>query len=71
VQSSARWANAIIAAGDDQARRAGDAAYRHIIGLRSAPPSKNGWSPHHGYAEGFRSQSPPKGQGSERLWQPG
>lgn len=36
MQSSARWANAIIAAGDDQARRARDAAYRHIIGLRSA-----------------------------------
>jgi hypothetical protein len=36
VQSSARWANAIIAAGDDQARRARDAAHRHIIGLRSA-----------------------------------
>lgn len=35
-QSSARWANAIIAGNDDQYRLARDAQYRHIIGLRSA-----------------------------------
>ena len=35
-QSSARWANAIIAANDDQRRLARDAQYRHIIGLRAA-----------------------------------
>jgi hypothetical protein len=35
-QSSARWANAIIAANDDQCRLARDAQYRHIIGLRAA-----------------------------------
>jgi hypothetical protein len=34
--SSARWANAIIAANDDQHRLARDAQYRHIVGLRSA-----------------------------------
>jgi hypothetical protein len=36
AQSSARWANAIIAANDDQYRLARDAQYRHIIGLRAA-----------------------------------
>jgi IS605 OrfB family transposase len=36
AQSSARWANAIIAANDDQCRLARDARYRHIIGLRAA-----------------------------------
>ena len=36
VQSSARWANAIIAANDDQYRLARDAQYRHILGLRAA-----------------------------------
>lgn len=35
-QSSARWANAIIAGNDDQYRLARDAQYRHIIGLRAA-----------------------------------
>jgi hypothetical protein len=35
-QSSARWANAIIAANDDQCRLARDAQYRHIIGLGAA-----------------------------------
>lgn len=35
-QSSARWANAIIAGNDDQVRLARDAQYRHIVGLRSA-----------------------------------
>jgi hypothetical protein len=35
-QSSARWANAIIAGNDDQFRLARDAQYRHIIGLRAA-----------------------------------
>jgi hypothetical protein len=35
-QSSARWANAIIAANDDQCRLAREAQYRHIIGLRAA-----------------------------------
>jgi IS605 OrfB family transposase len=35
-QSSARWANAIIAANDDQRRLARDAQYRHILGLRAA-----------------------------------
>jgi hypothetical protein len=34
--SSARWANAIIAANDDQYRLARDAQRRHIIGLRAA-----------------------------------
>ncbi len=33
---SARWANAIIAANDDQYRLARDAQYRHIVGLRAA-----------------------------------
>jgi IS605 OrfB family transposase len=36
AQSSARWANAIIAANDDQYRLARDAQRRHIIGLRAA-----------------------------------
>jgi predicted transcriptional regulator len=36
TQSSARWANAIIAANDDQYRLARDAQHRHIIGLRAA-----------------------------------
>ena len=36
AQSSARWANAIIAANDDQYRLARDAGYRHIVGLRAA-----------------------------------
>lgn len=35
-QSSARWANAIIAGNDDQYRLAREAQYRHIGGLRSA-----------------------------------
>jgi hypothetical protein len=35
-QSSARWANAVIAANDDQYRLARDAQYRHMIGLRAA-----------------------------------
>ena len=34
--SSARWANAIIGANDDQYRRARDAQYRHILGCRAA-----------------------------------
>jgi hypothetical protein len=36
TQSSARWANAIIAANDDQYRLARDAQRRHILGLRAA-----------------------------------
>ncbi len=36
AQSSARWANAIIAANDDQYQLARDAQYRHILGLRVA-----------------------------------
>ena len=36
AQSSARWANAIIAANDDQYRLSRDAQHRHIIGLRAA-----------------------------------
>jgi hypothetical protein len=36
AQSSARWANAIIAANDDQYRLARTAQHRHIIGLRAA-----------------------------------
>jgi IS605 OrfB family transposase len=36
AQSSARWANAVIAANDDQCRLARDAQYRHIVGLRAA-----------------------------------
>ena len=36
AQSSARWANAVIAANDDQCRLARDAQHRHIIGLRAA-----------------------------------
>jgi IS605 OrfB family transposase len=36
ARSSARWANAIIAANDDQYRLARDAQYRHIVGLRAA-----------------------------------
>jgi IS605 OrfB family transposase len=35
-QSSARWANAVIAGNDDQYRLARDAQYRHIVGLRAA-----------------------------------
>lgn len=35
-QSSARWANAIIAGNDDQYRLARDAQYRHVVGLRAA-----------------------------------
>lgn len=35
-QSSARWANAIIAGNDDQHRLSRDAQQRHIIGLRAA-----------------------------------
>ena len=36
AQSSARWANAIIGANDDQYRLSRDAQYRHIIGVRAA-----------------------------------
>jgi IS605 OrfB family transposase len=36
AQSSARWANAIIGANDDQYRLSRDAQYRHIVGLRAA-----------------------------------
>ncbi len=36
VESSARWANAIIAGNDDQYRLARDAQFRHLIGLRAA-----------------------------------
>jgi hypothetical protein len=36
AQSSARWANAIIAGNDDQYRLARDAQYRHIAALRAA-----------------------------------
>ncbi len=36
AQSSARWANAIIAGNDAQYRRARDAQHRHLIGLRAA-----------------------------------
>ena len=36
AQSSARWANAIIAGNDDQYRLSRDALQRHIIGLRAA-----------------------------------
>jgi hypothetical protein len=36
AESSARWANAVIAGNDDQYRLARDAQYRHMIGLRAA-----------------------------------
>lgn len=36
AESSARWANAIIAASDGQYRRSRGAQYRHIAGLRAA-----------------------------------
>ncbi|MGH3557431.1 MAG: hypothetical protein ACRDTK_08060 [Mycobacterium sp.] len=36
AESSARWANAIIAANDDQYRLSRGAEHRHIIGLRAA-----------------------------------
>ena len=36
AESSARWANAIIAANDDQYRLSRDAQHRHIVGLRTA-----------------------------------
>lgn len=36
AQSSARWANAIIAGNDDQYCLAREAQYRHIVGLRAA-----------------------------------
>jgi hypothetical protein len=36
AQSSARWANAIIAANDDQHRLARDARYRHMTRMRAA-----------------------------------
>jgi hypothetical protein len=36
AESSARWANAIIAANDDQYRLSRDPQHRHIIGLRAA-----------------------------------
>jgi hypothetical protein len=36
AESSARWANAIIAGNDGQYRLARDARHRHIAGLRSA-----------------------------------
>jgi hypothetical protein len=44
AQSSARWANAIIGANDEQYRLSRDAQYRHIIGLRArrSRPSRNG-----------------------------
>jgi hypothetical protein len=44
AESSARWANAIIAGNDAQYRLARDAQHRHIIGLRAAiATSRNGW----------------------------
>jgi hypothetical protein len=36
AESSARWANSIIAGNDDQYRLARDAQHRHVIGLRAA-----------------------------------
>lgn len=36
AESSARWANAIIAANDEQYRLARDAQYRQLVGLRAA-----------------------------------
>jgi IS605 OrfB family transposase len=36
AESSARWANAIIAGNDDQYRLARDGQHRHIVGLRAA-----------------------------------
>jgi hypothetical protein len=36
AESSARWANAIIAGNDAQYRLARDAQHRHIVGLRAA-----------------------------------
>jgi hypothetical protein len=36
AQSSARWANAIIAGNDDQYRLARDAQFRHLMGLKAA-----------------------------------
>ena len=36
AQSSARWANAVIGANDDQYRLSRDAQYRHIVGLHAA-----------------------------------
>jgi hypothetical protein len=36
VESSARWANTIIAGNDDQYRLARDSQHRHLIGLRAA-----------------------------------
>jgi len=45
-QSSARWANAIIATNDDQCRRARGAAHCHLIGLRAAIATiTSGWPP--------------------------
>jgi predicted transcriptional regulator len=35
-ESSARWANAIIAGNEDQCQLARDAQFRHIVGLRAA-----------------------------------
>ena len=50
AQSSARWANAIIAGNDDQYRLARDAQYRHIVGLRAAITTLERRLPAHGIA---------------------
>jgi hypothetical protein len=68
AQSSARWANAIIAANDAQYRLARDAQRRHIIGLRAAittiekrlaQPAGDTLSPEQRTAR--RKAKPPKG----------
>ena len=69
AQSSARWANAIIAGNDAQYRLARDAQHRHLIGLRAAiatiekrlaAPTADTLSPR-------ATPGPPKGQAGEGL----
>jgi hypothetical protein len=72
AQSSARWANAIIAGNDAQYRLAREAQHRHLIGLRAAiatiekrlaAPTDDTLSPEHRRAR--RKAKLPKGYASQ------
>jgi IS605 OrfB family transposase len=72
AESSARWANAIIAANDDQFRLARDVQHRHIIGLqaaiatiekRLAQPTADTLTPEQRRAR--RKAKPPKGYATQ------
>ena len=69
AESSARWANAIIAGNDAQYRLARDAQRRHIIGLRAAIATieKRLAQPTADTLTAERTQGAQEGQAAERL----